>query len=85
MAHSQDIENGENEAVRAPLLAAEEKASNNNEGSKEDRRMVYFTTFVAVCGSYAFGSCVCSKTLLISSSLKLSFSVDSFISECGKV
>lgn len=68
MASNQDIENGENcvqEEIRAPLLAQEEIAANGAEekplkkSSKEERCMVYLSTFVAVCGSYAFGSCVC--------------------------
>ncbi|PWA49818.1 major facilitator superfamily protein [Artemisia annua] len=36
--------------VRAPLVAQGEK-------SKENNFMVYLSTFVAVCGSFAFGSC----------------------------
>ncbi|XP_057782551.1 sugar transporter ERD6-like 7 isoform X2 [Salvia miltiorrhiza] len=47
MAGKQDVERGE-EGSRAPLLAA----------ANEDRFMVYLSTFVAVCGSYAFGSCI---------------------------
>ncbi|KAK4482242.1 hypothetical protein RD792_009389 [Penstemon davidsonii] len=51
------------EEVKAPLLSIEKKVINGDEenpspkSSKEDRFMVYFSTFVAVCGSYAFGSC----------------------------
>ncbi|GKA96015.1 sugar transporter ERD6-like protein 7 [Tanacetum coccineum] len=36
--------------VRAPLVAQGEK-------TKENNSMVYLSTFVAVCGSFAFGSC----------------------------
>ncbi|KAI3449578.1 hypothetical protein Pfo_006243 [Paulownia fortunei] len=67
MANNQDIENGENcvpEEIRAPLLPQEEIAAANGDeeqplkkNSKEERCMVYLSTFVAVCGSYAFGSC----------------------------
>ncbi|KAL6500419.1 hypothetical protein OROHE_025785 [Orobanche hederae] len=55
MADNQDREKRENycvgEEIRAPLLEEEKRSS------KEERCMVYFSTFVAVCGSYAFGSC----------------------------
>ncbi|KAL6516047.1 hypothetical protein OROGR_019352 [Orobanche gracilis] len=55
MADNQDREKRENccvaEKIRVPLLEEEKRSS------KEERCMVYFSTFVAVCGSYAFGSC----------------------------
>ncbi|PIN26075.1 putative transporter (major facilitator superfamily) [Handroanthus impetiginosus] len=63
MANDQDIENGENcvqEEVRAPLLTQVEiveSVNKEHKTSKEERCMVYLTTLVAVCGSYAFGSC----------------------------
>ncbi|XP_031100376.1 sugar transporter ERD6-like 7 [Ipomoea triloba] len=46
MAAGKDIENGKNEGFTAALI-----------GKEDDRWMVYLSTFVAVCGSYAFGSC----------------------------
>ncbi|KAL0389554.1 UNVERIFIED_CONTAM: Sugar transporter ERD6-like 7 [Sesamum calycinum] len=66
MANNEDIENGEScvqEEIRAPLLSRVEIAGNGDEekplkkSSNEERWMVYLTTFVAVCGSYAFGCC----------------------------
>ncbi|KAK4407084.1 Sugar transporter ERD6-like 7 [Sesamum angolense] len=66
MANNEDIENGEScvqEEIRAPLLSRVEIAENGDEekplkkSSNEERWMVYLTTFVAVCGSYAFGCC----------------------------
>ncbi|KAK4418220.1 Sugar transporter ERD6-like 7 [Sesamum alatum] len=66
MANNKDIENGENrvqEEIRAPLLTRVEIAGNGDDektlkkNSNEERCMVYLTTFVAVCGSYAFGCC----------------------------
>ncbi|KAL0371367.1 UNVERIFIED_CONTAM: Sugar transporter ERD6-like 7 [Sesamum angustifolium] len=66
MANNEDIENGEScvqEEIRAPLLSRVERAGNGDEekplkkSSNEERWMVYLTTFVAVCGSYAFGCC----------------------------
>ncbi|KAL3517523.1 hypothetical protein ACH5RR_020112 [Cinchona calisaya] len=56
------MENSENrveEEIRAPLIKQDgfgdqEKAEKR---SKEDRWMVYLSTFVAVCGSYEFGCC----------------------------
>ncbi|KAH6766333.1 Major facilitator superfamily protein [Perilla frutescens var. hirtella] len=63
MAGKQDVEKGGNRAredIRAPLLAANggEREQPSRKSSKEDRYMVYLSTFVAVCGSYAFGSCI---------------------------
>nr|GMD17115.1 sugar transporter ERD6-like 7 [Ipomoea batatas] len=46
MAAGKDTENGKNEGFTAALI-----------GKEDDRWMVYLSTFVAVCGSYAFGSC----------------------------
>lgn len=60
----QDIENSENsspgaEEIRAPLIINNPHHDEENEISsiKEGRCMVYISTLVAVCGSYAFGSC----------------------------
>ncbi|GER24790.1 major facilitator superfamily protein [Striga asiatica] len=59
---NQDIENGENRAleeIRAPLIAGDDDSGRSLKGKscEEERCMVYLSTFVAVCGSYAFGSC----------------------------
>ncbi|XP_060180305.1 sugar transporter ERD6-like 7 [Lycium barbarum] len=56
----EDIEQSEN---RTPLIiqtnkrVTEEKAENGCYEKKQNRCMVYLSTFVAVCGSFAFGSC----------------------------
>ncbi|KAD3336601.1 hypothetical protein E3N88_32120 [Mikania micrantha] len=53
MAIEKDIERTENpveDETRAPLIAQDAKGKVNN-------FMVYISTFVAVCGSFAFGSC----------------------------
>ncbi|KAL3725503.1 hypothetical protein ACJRO7_030520 [Eucalyptus globulus] len=62
MAISEDIENqetGDREGVRERLLVPQEKdRAGKDEGTNKGRPwMVYFTTFVAVCGSYEFGTC----------------------------
>ncbi|KAK6164731.1 hypothetical protein DH2020_001595 [Rehmannia glutinosa] len=64
MANNRDVENGENcsrEEIRAPLLPIAENGDNKEspleKSFKDDKCMVYLSTFVAVCGSYAFGSC----------------------------
>lgn len=48
MAIKDDVEEGMQKGVREPLVAY---------ASKGHPWMVYFTTFVAVCGSYEFGAC----------------------------
>ncbi|KAK4357327.1 hypothetical protein RND71_022937 [Anisodus tanguticus] len=51
------------EDIRAPLIiqtnkrATELQVENGCYEKKQDRCMVYLSTFVAVCGSFAFGSC----------------------------
>ncbi|XP_039156979.1 sugar transporter ERD6-like 7 isoform X1 [Eucalyptus grandis] len=62
MAINEDIENqetGDREGVRERLLVLQEKdRAGKDEGTDKGRPwMVYFTTFVAVCGSYEFGTC----------------------------
>lgn len=47
--------------IRTPLVS--ESNSQRDGNGVEDQTMVYFSTFVAVCGSYAFGSCVSSLAL----------------------
>ncbi|KAG6787160.1 hypothetical protein POTOM_008793 [Populus tomentosa] len=53
---------GEHEEVREPLMdktnhSGEQDGSFAQSSSKESVWMVYLSTFVAVCGSFAFGSC----------------------------
>ena len=51
------IKEKEEEETIQPLMAAEDGSA--NESSREDHPwMVYFSTAVAACGSYAFGTCV---------------------------
>ncbi|XP_039155591.1 sugar transporter ERD6-like 7 [Eucalyptus grandis] len=62
MAINEDIENqetGDREGVRERLLVPQEKdRAGKDEGTDKGRPwMVYFTPFVAVCGSYEFGTC----------------------------
>lgn len=45
----------EEKEIRAALVS--ESNSQRHGNGVEDHTMVYFSTFVAVCGSYAFGSC----------------------------
>lgn len=74
MAGNRDVEEGKSsgaEEVRAPLLLGENGGGGDEKKppfKKEDRCMVYLSTFVAVCGSYAFGSCVCGVAPSLSSS-----------------
>ncbi|XP_057438833.1 sugar transporter ERD6-like 7 [Lotus japonicus] len=56
MAIKEDEEYGAEKGIREPLV--EEQNKQLNQGSKGHPWIVYFTTFVAVCGSYAFGACV---------------------------
>lgn len=70
MAKKQDAEKSEKglqEEIRAPLIPEKKTNSYKDGNGSEDQAtksgnehewMVYLTTFVAVCGSYAFGSCV---------------------------
>lgn len=59
MAIKDDIENqeiGRQEGVQEPLIEADKKRT--GDAPKGHHWMVYFSTFVAVCGSYEFGACV---------------------------
>lgn len=69
MSIKEDVEHGvQEEQIREPLMPPEEKNlavaaeedGSANESSKGHPWMVYFSTFVAVCGSYEFGCCVSS-------------------------
>ncbi|KAM7527135.1 hypothetical protein LguiB_030545 [Lonicera macranthoides] len=65
MAQKQDIVRAENsiqEGIIVPLIPKEKTSSadengESQKGSKGHQWMVYLSTFVAVCGSFAFGSC----------------------------
>ncbi|KAK3193926.1 hypothetical protein Dsin_025236 [Dipteronia sinensis] len=65
MAIKEDAENNvRDQKIREPLmprgennLTDEEEGSGAQTSSKGHSWMVYFSTFVAVCGSYEFGSC----------------------------
>lgn len=53
----------EHEEVREPLMDKKNQSGDQDgffaqSSSKESAWMVYLSTFVAVCGSFAFGSCV---------------------------
>ncbi|KAF5201338.1 Sugar/inositol transporter [Thalictrum thalictroides] len=63
MADNEDIENGRStglEAVTEPLVSKQDIAANdcNRSSNEGSLRMVLPSTFVAVCGSFEFGSCV---------------------------
>jgi hypothetical protein len=63
MAINEDVENCVQEEMRQPLMQDQKNLANGQEGSSQGSNkghpwMVYFSTFVAVCGSYSFGSCV---------------------------
>lgn len=75
MAIKQDIERAENsmqEEIIVPLIPQEKTSSTDEngesqKGSKGHQWMVYLSTFVAVCGSFAFGSCVILKLFILNS------------------
>lgn len=62
MAISEAAVDEVDEKINQPLMQEERNLRNEEEGeqisSKRHPWMVYFTTFVAVCGSFEFGSCV---------------------------
>ncbi|XP_075483263.1 sugar transporter ERD6-like 7 isoform X2 [Primulina tabacum] len=63
MADHQETRKGESlvqEEIRVRLIISQEERYNESAegGTREDRFMVYVTTFVVACGYYAFGSCV---------------------------
>ncbi|KAI8574585.1 hypothetical protein RHMOL_Rhmol01G0365900 [Rhododendron molle] len=64
MITKQDAEQGENsfqEEGRVPLIQyhrdSDDEEDQRDKSSKGHQWMVYLSTFVAVCGSYAFGAC----------------------------
>ncbi|KAJ4955005.1 hypothetical protein NE237_011788 [Protea cynaroides] len=59
MTIEQDMEAGEDrmqEEIKEPLILSGRDGA--TKGTKESMSMVYFSTFVAVCGSFEFGSCI---------------------------
>ncbi|KAJ4823996.1 hypothetical protein Tsubulata_039254 [Turnera subulata] len=64
MAEGEDVEYGSkgvHREVREPLMKKDQTQDgsvSHQNGSKESVWMVYLSTFVAVCGSFAFGSCL---------------------------
>lgn len=64
-----DVENGENkgfEDMREPFIPQKKVVAHEEDESDESSNrgtmgMVLLSTFVAVCGSFEFGSCVSTK------------------------
>lgn len=54
MAIKEDVEDRTQKGIREPLVVGEQ----NHHANKGHPWMVYFSTFIAVCGSYEFGACV---------------------------
>ena len=58
------MENRAEEEFRSPLILTDKEdgcygdEEKTVKSTKEDRWMVYLSTFVAVCGAYEFGCCV---------------------------
>ncbi|KAH7577479.1 hypothetical protein ACOSQ2_001623 [Xanthoceras sorbifolium] len=63
MAIKVDVEENAHEKIREPLMRGEKNLADEEEGSNAQTSsnghpwMVYLSTFVAVCGSFEFGSC----------------------------
>lgn len=53
-----DVEGGKQRGVTEPLLGEKNKQLVNETKDHHHPWMVYFTTFIAVCGSFEFGTCV---------------------------
>ncbi|CAL5193615.1 unnamed protein product [Lathyrus oleraceus] len=53
-----DVEGGKHKGVREPLIGEKNKQLVNETKDYHHPWMVYFTTFIAVCGSFEFGVCV---------------------------
>lgn len=58
MAVKEDVQ----ENIREPLMPIEKTLADEDGDQTSNKKvnpcMVYFSTLIAVCGSYAFGSCV---------------------------
>ncbi|KAG7967426.1 hypothetical protein I3843_08G098500 [Carya illinoinensis] len=62
MAIKEDVESSVQEHIREPLMQGEKNLADGEDGSSQKSSqghhwMIYFSTFVAVCGSYEFGNC----------------------------
>ncbi|KAF5462577.1 hypothetical protein F2P56_018569 [Juglans regia] len=62
MAIKEDVESSVQEQTREPLMQGEKNLAHGEDGSSQKSSqghhwMIYFSTFVAVCGSYEFGAC----------------------------
>ncbi|KAG2693574.1 hypothetical protein I3760_08G102700 [Carya illinoinensis] len=62
MAIKEDVESSVQEHIREPLMQGEKNLADGEDGSSQKSSqghhwMIYFSTFVAVCGSYEFGAC----------------------------
>ncbi|XP_041022589.1 sugar transporter ERD6-like 7 [Juglans microcarpa x Juglans regia] len=62
MAIKEDVESSVQEQIRKPLMQGEKNLADGEDGSSQKSSqghhwMIYFSTFVAVCGSYEFGAC----------------------------
>ncbi|CAI8614142.1 unnamed protein product [Vicia faba] len=58
MEIKEDVEGGKQRGVREALLGENNKQLVNETKHHHHPWMVYFTTFIAVCGSYEFGACI---------------------------
>lgn len=68
MGIKEDVEDGVQKGIREPLI--EEQKNRMVPATRGHPWMIYFSTFVAVCGSYEFGACV---SVLVYSSTLFSF------------
>lgn len=80
MAGKKDVESGNSNSsepnidrkneygnVRDPLIDRKNEAKEQQNPSNNDGLcMVFFSTFVAVCGSFEFGSCVSTHSMISS-------------------
>ncbi|CAI8614155.1 unnamed protein product [Vicia faba] len=57
MEMKEDVEGGKQRGVREALLGENNKQLVNETKHHDHPWMVYFTTFIAVCGSFEFGTC----------------------------
>ncbi|KEH23691.1 sugar porter (SP) family MFS transporter [Medicago truncatula] len=53
----EDVEGGKQKGIREPLIGEQNNQLVHANKDHHHPWMVYFTTFIAVCGSYEFGAC----------------------------
>jgi len=58
MEIKEEMEDGKHNGIRKPLLGEHNNQLVNASKDHHYPWMLYFTTFIAVCGSYEFGACV---------------------------